>query len=177
MIKINNSKPLDNDKILDCIDVIRSEADENAKTENRQKIVMSNIGLVYKVMQPYVKFKMLDTDDMLCEGVIGINHAIDKFDTNIKCKFSSYAFQWIRQKIQRYAEKNFINKLDQNSVSIDKEVFSENDKVTVKDMLVAEIHDISVYHEANELLKKVIAEAGLSEKEVNLLRFRFGMHV
>jgi|GEM_PF-6037698 len=47
----------------------------------------------------------LPTQDALQEGLIGLNHAIAKFDTRKGFKFSTYAMYWIRQAIGRASQK------------------------------------------------------------------------
>jgi len=73
----------------------------------RQKIIASNIRLVAyvanKVLNNY-RDKPLDISDLIQEGVIGLNRAIDKFQPEKGFKFSTYAYYWIKQAITRSIE-------------------------------------------------------------------------
>ena len=46
-------------------------------------------------------------DDLIHEGVLGIMHALEKFDTSKDFRLSTYASWWIRASIQDYILKNW----------------------------------------------------------------------
>jgi RNA polymerase nonessential primary-like sigma factor len=73
----------------------------------RQKIIASNLRLVayvaHKVINNY-RDKSLNISDLIHEGVIGLNRAIDKFQPEKGFKFSTYAYYWIKQAITRSIE-------------------------------------------------------------------------
>lgn len=63
---------------------------------------LSNIRLVVSVAGRYTKVSgTLGLDDLIQEGLIGLERAIVKFDPSRGYKFSTYAFNWIRQSINR----------------------------------------------------------------------------
>jgi len=63
---------------------------------------LSNIRLVVSVAGRYTKVSgTLGMDDLIQEGLIGLERAIVKFDPSRGYKFSTYAFNWIRQSINR----------------------------------------------------------------------------
>lgn len=63
---------------------------------------LSNIRLVVHVAKRYTQFAgSLGLDDLIQEGLIGLERAIVKFDSTRGYKFSTYAFNWIRQSINR----------------------------------------------------------------------------
>ena len=49
----------------------------------------------------------LTIDDLIHEGVLGIMHALEKFDTSKDFRLSTYASWWIRASIQDYILKNW----------------------------------------------------------------------
>jgi len=73
----------------------------------RQRIINSNLRLVayvaHKVINNY-RDKALNISDLIQEGVIGLNRAIDKFQPEKGFKFSTYAYYWIKQAITRSIE-------------------------------------------------------------------------
>ena len=63
---------------------------------------LSNIRLVVEVAKRYQFVQsMFDPEDLIQEGFIGLERAIVKFDPTRGYKFSTYAFNWIRQAISR----------------------------------------------------------------------------
>src|SRR5258707_11980375 len=64
------------------------------------KLVEANIRLVYATVGRYRSLDM-DFMDLLQEGILGLIHAVEKFDYRKGFKFSTYATWWIRQAIVR----------------------------------------------------------------------------
>lgn len=67
----------------------------------RDRMVAANLRLVSAVAQ---KAPWLERADALQEGAIGLQRAAEKFDPERGYKFSTYAYWWIRQAIQREGE-------------------------------------------------------------------------
>lgn len=66
----------------------------------RDRMVQSNVRLVFSVLRRF-RIAEADWDDMIQEGIIGLQRAAEKFDPARGYKFSTYAYWWIRQGIQR----------------------------------------------------------------------------
>lgn len=68
------------------------------------KIVKHNLRLVPMVTQHVMASKRFgdkDTLDLLQAGTLGLTRAAQKFDYSRGYKFSTYAYAWIRQRVQR----------------------------------------------------------------------------
>lgn len=66
----------------------------------RHELVLCNIRLVVSIAR-YYRGRGLPQEDVVQEGIIGLNRAATKFDPNRNIRFSTYATLWIRQAIQR----------------------------------------------------------------------------
>jgi RNA polymerase primary sigma factor len=68
----------------------------------RDRFFLSNIRLAVNVAGKYHKFSgTLSLEDLIQEGLIGLDSAIAKFDPGLGYKFSTYSYWWIRQGITR----------------------------------------------------------------------------
>ncbi len=70
--------------------------DEAAK----ERMINSNLRLVISIARRY-QGHGVPLGDLIQEGVIGLNRAVEKFDWRRGFKFSTYATWWIRQACQR----------------------------------------------------------------------------
>ena len=77
------------------------ELAQNGDKEAKDKLITSNMRLVYNIAKKEVKKSFsLELSDLMGYGVLGLIKAIEMHD-NEKGKFSTYAAFWIRQKMQR----------------------------------------------------------------------------
>ena len=83
---------------------------DDAKLRRRQKrgrkayerFFTANIRMVISIARRYTTIaRELTIDDLTMEGMIGLSRAIELFDPTRGYKFSTYAFNWIRQSISR----------------------------------------------------------------------------
>lgn len=73
---------------------------KNGDKKARNKLIESNIRLVIKIAKRYQN-RGLPLIDLIEEGNLGLIRAVDKFNPNMECRFSTYATWWIKQAIER----------------------------------------------------------------------------
>ena len=78
----------------------------NKNPKSLQKILSSYMRLAVSFARKYSSYG-LPLDDLIHEGVLGIMHSLDKFDTSKDFRLSTYASWWIRASIQDYILKNW----------------------------------------------------------------------
>ncbi len=79
---------------------------DNKTPKSLQKILSSYLRLAVSYARKYSSYG-LPIDDLIHEGVLGIMHALEKFDTSKDFRLSTYASWWIRASIQDYILKNW----------------------------------------------------------------------
>ena len=97
-----NAKILEKDEEFFLINDWR----DNKNPKSLQKILDSYLRLAVSFARKYSSYG-LSIDDLIHEGILGIMHALDKFDTSKDFRLSTYASWWIRASIQDYILKNW----------------------------------------------------------------------
>jgi RNA polymerase primary sigma factor len=78
---------------------LRAAVDAAARAKDR--FIRANLRLVVSIARRYPLPQGMDLLDLVQEGNLGLEHAVDKFDWRRGFKFSTYATFWIRQAIGR----------------------------------------------------------------------------
>ena len=123
--------------------------DRNSKS--LQIILNSYLRLAVSYAKKYKSYG-LPLDDLIHEGVLGIMHALEKFDISKDFRLSTYASWWIRASIQDYILKNWsvvktgstasqkalffnLRKIKQKISDLSSEFMGQNEIDTVSKML------------------------------------------
>lgn len=77
-----------------------SRAARKGCVASRQRMIQANLRLVVKVSRAYIN-RGLPLLDLIEEGNLGLIRAVEKFDPERGCRFSTYATWWIRQSVER----------------------------------------------------------------------------
>nr|WP_320050772.1 sigma-70 family RNA polymerase sigma factor [uncultured Desulfuromonas sp.] len=73
---------------------------EQGDDQARAKMIESNLRLVVKIAKRYMN-RGLPFLDLIEEGNMGLIKAVERFQVDKECRFSTYATWWIRQSIER----------------------------------------------------------------------------
>ncbi len=137
---------------------------ENKTPKSLQKILNSYLRLAVSYARKYSSYG-LPIDDLIHEGVLGIMHALEKFDTSKDFRLSTYASWWIRASIQDYILKNW-SVVRTGSTASQKALFFNLKKIK------QQINDISREFMGQEELNKVSSMLNVKSIEVQNMESR-----
>ena len=137
---------------------------ENKTPKSLQKILSSYLRLAVSYARKYSSYG-LPIDDLIHEGVLGIMHALEKFDTSKDFRLSTYASWWIRASIQDYILKNW-SVVRTGSTASQKALFFNLKKIK------QQINDVSREFMGQEELNKVSNMLNVKSIEVQNMESR-----
>lgn len=94
---IKRYKVLNRDEERDLITRAK-QGDDLAKDQ----IICCNIRLVASIVLKHYRHREIPELDLIQEGTFGLIKALEKYDLNTNYKFSTYAYSWIKQFIDRF---------------------------------------------------------------------------
>lgn len=199
---------------------------KNGDKESLDKFITFNLRLVASIVLRHYRNREIPELDLIQEGSFGLIRAIEKYDLNTNYKFSTYAYTWIRQSIDKaiYAKgrniyipthmQESINKYKKKvnefelthkrkpskeeitkitgfkkdkiylietylSDTISYDIFiDEDDEKTMLDLIPDESNneELDIEQEKTEKINNALMNAGLTEREKDIVKRRFGFN-
>ena len=137
---------------------------QNKTPRSLQNILNSYLRLAVSYARKYSSYG-LPLDDLIHEGVLGIMHALEKFDTSRDFRLSTYASWWIRASIQDYILKNW-SVVRTGSTASQKALFFNLKKIK------QQINDVSREFMGQEEINKVSNMLNVKSIEVQNMESR-----
>ena len=100
---------------------------KNGDKEAREKFINSNLRLVLSVIKRFYA-RGENADDLFQVGCIGLIKAMDNFDLNQNCQFSTYAVPMIIGEVKRYLRDNNTIRVSRSVRDLAYKVLTEKEK-------------------------------------------------
>ena len=126
-----------------------------------QSLVMMHKGFVHYMVNKY-RPTSNNYDDLVQEGILGLIHAINKFDINRPVKLISYAKWWIRAYISMYLKS-------QNKYTA---VNFEDEWIDDRPSPERQVAKSRLHEKIDEAAYKVLRDADSREREIFEARYR-----
>lgn len=122
----------------------------------RDFLIINNINLIKKEAYKRKNYSSLDYEDLIQEGTIGLMRGIEGFDLKYNSKFSTYAYYWIIQVMERA-------------------IYTSGSQIRLPAHIVEKINKIykienSIYSNNNDT-DKICSKLNMSNKEYNSLKY------
>ena len=127
--KYGSHRILEADEERELCRRIREDGDERARDE----LVRHNIRLVVSIVKGYIN-RGVEMEDLVQEGMGGLLHATTKFDERKGFRFSTYASNWILQRVQRLAHRVDTIRLPNETTKI-RLTAERNPELTVEELM------------------------------------------
>src|SRR3989338_4471126 len=92
------------EKEIDLARKFKEDHDDGVRENARLTLYTSNLRLVVSIAKQYVG-RGVELLDLIQEGNLGLDKAVEKYEYERGFKFSTYATWWIRQAITRYIDE------------------------------------------------------------------------
>ncbi len=131
---------------------------QQGNIEARDKIVAHNISLVKKFACHVYSSYNDEKDDLMQAGVLGLMRAIERFNTNKGCHFSTYASYYIRSFIARERQKN------------DSLIWIPSYLHELKSIIDKKINYFNMQYHRNPTNEELFAMLNISENRISFLQ-------
>jgi RNA polymerase sigma factor (sigma-70 family) len=84
----------------------------------KQRLIETNIRLVVAIVNKHSSNTRAELADLIQEGTLGLNRAIELFDPTRGYRFSTYAYWWVRQTIGRASKDDRIIRVPEGAQAI-----------------------------------------------------------
>lgn len=172
-VRLFHYKNLNKDEMNNLL----TEYSKTKSKEIRDKIILHNTKLVYKIVDKYTKN---DKDDLLQIGMIGLIKAVDSYSLDKKIAWSTYMYSCVSNEIRMYFR---IQNYEKRSKYVECSIYAEvdtkkEDSVAIVDMIYDK--NINIFEEValnieiekiNKTMKKL-----LSEREYRTMELRYGLN-
>ena len=161
-------EPLSNEEEEYCI------KNKENNIDCRNKLIEHNLRLVAHIVKKY-DTKLIDTDDLISIGTIGLIKGVDTFSSNKNVKITTYCARCIENEILMYFRKN--NKYSKD-ISINERVGYDKDgnEIEIQDIIQVEntdfCDDIDLKDNIKSLYKYINV---LTPREKEIIINRYGI--
>ena len=143
--------------------------------EARNMLIEHNLRLVAHIVKKY-ETKLIDSDDLISIGTIGLIKAIDSYNLDKSTKITTYAARCIENEILMYLRRAAKLK---NEVSFDEPLNtdSEGNELVLSDVMGTDSDSVFKSIEngvENDILKEALAK--LNEREKEIMELRYGLN-
>ena len=134
----------------------------------REKLILGNIRLVINIVYNEFEYCLVDSEELISVGILGLIHSVDNYDPDLNIRFSSYSVQCIKGKILRYLKN------EGKSIN-DIRIYSYDDSLDVDyDFFdVPSNYSLEEDYETNKEIYRIMN--CLDERERTIMTMRFGI--
>ena len=172
-VRLFHYKNLNKDEMNNLL----TEYSKTKSKEIRDKIILHNTKLVYKIVDKYTEN---DKDDLLQIGMIGLIKAVDSYNFDKKIAWSTYMYSCVNNEIRMYFR---IQNYEKRSKFVECSIYAEVDvkkdnPVAIVDMIYDK--NINIFEEVAlnieiEKITKTMKKL-LSEREYRTMELRYGLN-
>lgn len=172
-VRLFHYKNLNKDEMNNLL----TEYSKTKSKEIRDKIILHNTKLVYKIVDKYTEN---DKDDLLQIGMIGLIKAVDSYNFDKKIAWSTYMYSCVNNEIRMYFR---IQNYEKRSKFVECSIYAEVDvkkdnPVAIVDMIYDK--NINIFEEValNIEIEKInkIMKTVLREREYKVMELRYGLN-
>lgn len=160
---MGSSKPLTEEEMSNLFKRYKNGEDV------REELILGNIRLVINIVYNEFKYCLVDSEELISVGILGLIHSVDNYDPDLNIRFSSYSVQCIKGKILRYLKN------EGKSIN-DIRIYSYDDSLDVDyDFFdVPSNYSLEEDYETNKEIYRIMN--CLDERERTILTMHYGLN-